>query len=861
MAKTKPSKPVATVTASAKSKVKPAVGAEVLSKVLPQPKTNAKGQIWCRLAKEGAGDWHTPTPEERVRQGFILLLHEHYGYSFDQMRQERKTIAGKRSPRVDIAVWESVEARAAGQAPKLVVECKAENVAIHTRDYYQGESYARSVGAEMLVMHNERQTAIFRLVTGLPGEWVPINLIPKAEDWGDAKRMEEIKNATRAFSRDEFRNLLFRCHSILRDVHKMEPGKAFDAISKILFVKMYIERIGTWGTFTTDFLRERQKTRLPNDAAVHIQLFKQTKKHYQQDELFGEADTLDEISEETFARIVKELEQFNLSATGDDVKGIAFEKFLGDTFRGDLGQFFTPRTVVDFMVQLLDPSEGNLICDPCSGSGGFLIRAFEHVRSKIEAEVQAQKDEVRAKIEAKGLPEEKEHEQVNEAFAELNLELEPDQQEPPSRIYRLSHDYIYGTDAEARAARTSKMNMIMHGDGHGGIHYHDGLLDINGVFPERFDIVLTNPPFGSNVGEDQKVGSTEQTRVVNDVEYLKRCLLRYSNAEQKQREADEAFVERSINAGTEQPWIKSHSRMLGASKNKTPILELFEIGKDKPNRPTEIVFVERCLNLLKPGGRVGVVMPDGSLNNPSLSWLRRWTEGKAHLLAVVSLPEDTFKSAEASVKASLVFLQKFTPADTAKWELTWTAAHAKFDGDFAKCRRELCGRYGPRICTADDPKVGEMLEKLAALGVKRSFADSKLKSPPLYPNGVIQSEIGKPKWEGSASKTEGKAAARELRAAFDAAWDEAHDEKSEELRRELRTALRKIDRDHSRALWSEVRTVLDYPVFTAAPEKAGITSTGADGPNDLPLVLEAWQAFDKWVKAGSKNDQLPAFAL
>ncbi len=104
MVKAKPSEPVTTVSAPTKPKVKLTVGAEVLSSVLPQPKTNAKGQIWCPLAKEGAGDWHEPTPEERVRQGFILLLHEHYGYSFDQMRPERKTIAGKRSPRVDVAV-------------------------------------------------------------------------------------------------------------------------------------------------------------------------------------------------------------------------------------------------------------------------------------------------------------------------------------------------------------------------------------------------------------------------------------------------------------------------------------------------------------------------------------------------------------------------------------------------------------------------------------------------------------------------------------------------------------------------------------------------------------------------------------
>lgn len=382
------------------------------------------------------------------------------------------------------------------------------------------------------------------------------------------------------------------------------------------------------------------------------------------------------------------------------------------------------------------------------------------------------------------------------------------------------------------------MNMIMHGDGHGGIHYHDGLLDINGIFPERFHIVLTNPPFGSNVGEDQKVGSTDQTRVPNSDEYLKRCRNLYKK-----------------------PWDDSHARMVGAAKNKTAILELFEIGKDKPNRPTEIVFVERCLNLLRPGGRLGVVLPDGNLNNPSLAWLRRWAEGKAHLLAVVSLPEDTFKSAEASVKASLVFLQKFTAADEAKWEETWAAACAKFDAAFAKRRTEQCAQYAARVSTADDGMLGELLDKIVKLGVARKLPEWRLKTPPPYPKGVIQSEIGKPKWEGSATSKDDKTAARKLRLAYEAAWDEAHEEKSEELRRELRTALRKIDREHSRALWAEVRAVLDYPVFTAAPEKVGITSTGADGPNELPNVLEAWRAFEKWVAAGSKEDQLPAFAV
>ena len=99
-----------------------------------------------------------------------------------------------------------------------------------------------------------------------------------------------------------------------------------------------------------------------------------------------------EIRENSFEQIVKELEIYNLSTTSDDVKGIAFEQFLGKTFRGELGQFFTPRTIVDFMVSILDPQEGELICDPCCGSGGFLIKAFELVRDKIE------RDEVLKKL-------------------------------------------------------------------------------------------------------------------------------------------------------------------------------------------------------------------------------------------------------------------------------------------------------------------------------------------------------------------------------------------------------------------------------------------------------------------------------
>ncbi len=92
------------------------------------------------------------------------------------------------------------------------------------------------------------------------------------------------------------------------------------------------------------------------------------------------------------------MEIYNLPTTSDDVKGIAFEQFLGKTFRGELGQFFTPRTIVDYMVEILDPQEGEIMCDPCCGSGGFLIKAFEYVRAKIENEIQVAKKKLRRNI-------------------------------------------------------------------------------------------------------------------------------------------------------------------------------------------------------------------------------------------------------------------------------------------------------------------------------------------------------------------------------------------------------------------------------------------------------------------------------
>lgn len=783
----------------------------------------------------------TTKPEEVVRQKFIRVLVEHYGYDLAQIDQERRTQHGHKSPRADIVVWQSAADKNAKpvRAPVLVVECKTDSIEIQERDYYQGESYTRASGCEFFIATNSRHTSVFRLLPGLPGGFVAINEIPKATDWGDAKRLQEIKESLRAFNRKEFQDLLLSCHNILRDVHKMDPGRAFDTISKVLFIKMYIERLGQHGTFTTDFLDRRAAVRLPTDLAVHDGLFEQTKTFYQADELFTAADRLD-ISEGTFRRIVKELERFDLAKTGDDIKGLAFERFLGTTFRGELGQFFTPRPVVEFMVDLLNPAEGELVCDPAAGSGGFLIRAFEHVRAMIQQDIQEKKDQERARIEALKLPEEEEERQIEAAFAALNHELlpsGPDNKPINTRVGRLAWQCIYGTDAEPRAARTAKMNMVMHGDGHGGIHYHDGLVDINGIFDGRFDVVLTNPPFGSNVGKDQVLGGSEETRIPTDPVYIAACKKRYGAA-----------------------WEENHNRLLQLETEDTPILDLFDIGEGKANRPTELIFVERCLNLLKPGGRMGIVLPDGNLNNPSLSWLRRYAEGRAKLLAVVSLPEETFRSSDATVKASLVFMTKFTADEAAAWEAAWEQARDELDPTFNAQRSELHAAYAPRITSCDDAIAAGLLSTLAPLGVTRFLPMWTQGEPPAYPRGVGPTQQGRPLWAGVPAAKD-KNAAVQLKRNAQALLAVAA-KAGDVLLSELKAKYREVDAAHAAALWARVRELFDYPVFVAAPKAVGITSTGETGEgvtNNLASVLEGYKRFEAWLASDAPVSTQPEF--
>lgn len=599
--------------------------------------------------------WIILTPEEKVRQDYLRILVNEYGYSIDQIAEEMDvTGRGSAQARADFVVWKSVNDKRDGNSPLIIVECKADNVTIKPADYGQGDSYARLSNASFFVTHNSKETKYWRVVHDkMPKTLEEIENIPHAD--ATDKEIQELLKRLKVFKEDEFANLLHQCHNVIRNREKKDPAAAFDEIAKILFIKVAIERRLRAGRsrhnlFTAEFLDQQGQI---HDDPIGV-LFDQTKKEYKADQIF-ERDERVNLKQATVREIVRQLERYNLSDTSEDIKGIAFERFLGRTFRGEIGQFFTPRTIVEFMVQMVNPKEGDVICDPASGSGGFLIRFFEMVREQIMADVDRQYQEFKAEVDQKHMSAARRAELLTAKYEALQETIDPLRKS--SRIWMLANQYIFGCDANDRMARTSKMNMIMHGDGHGGVHHHDGFINVNGIFEGRFDIVLTNPPFGANVEESDVVLESDVT-VPEEME------------ERYEKEFGEIYTDAMARAR--------------AAKGK-PIAALFDLPKSGRAK-TEILFIERCLALLKPGGRLGIVLPEGIYNNPSLAYVREYVEDRAFIRAVVSLPQETFFSSGASVKASLLFLQRFTEKE-----------QRDFDKKKKQAQAEIEAKYEPEI--------------------------------------------------------------------------------------------------------------------------------------------------------------------
>ena len=674
--------------------------------VSPKYKDSTKKQIFSPIRNK----YLDAQPEEIVRQEFVCKLINVYGYSLSQMDEEVKLTTSQRGTgraSADIVIWKSEDEKKKKKTAFLVVELKAPELRLKVEDCYQGYNYATWSRAKLFAISNGKELQVYKTVEEeLPLKLQPVNDIPHIDTILDDKKLEESLAKTKEFTGDEFAKLLHKCHNIIRNNDKLSPEASFDEISKILFIKIMYERNPKQEAIFSLKQFERLKEawnmsrgKSESESSYMQRLFEDVKAEFLTDNIFDENEKI-KLRERSFEQIVKELEIYNLTSTSADVKGIAFEKFLGRTFRGELGQFFTPRVIVDFIVDLLDPKENELICDPCAGSGGFLIKTFESIRKTMDdyyIELKKAKQKEIFGLELENIDDEELQKQYEEFVSIVNKEEE-------EKIRKLSHESIFGTDANPRMARVSKMNMIMHGDGHNGIHHNDGLLNVNGIFHNRFDVIVTNPPFGTNL--DKKYPLVEEdSKYVNPTiidnyvkKYAKELFIRSGHTEK--------YVEKEHFDIVKEQYLKEMGQV--TNNIDKPIRNLFKVGRELGSGATEVLFIERCLDLLKPGGRMGIVLPEGVLNSSNLSNAREYFESRAKILLIVSMPQDIFISSGATVKTSLVFLKKFTQEEAKEYETIEKKVTKDIKAKYAKdidSIKEILNLRGKEALSAAEKKI------------------------------------------------------------------------------------------------------------------------------------------------------------
>jgi type I restriction enzyme M protein len=434
--------------------------------------------------------------------------------------------------------------------------------------------------------------------------------------WSDQKRPATGHAITRP-TMEEAKKAFSRCHRIIWKADKVGRQGAFDRFAKILFVKLWEDRklrdnadhlaaIGRGDPLPADAVRfstrwiEQQEGNSDNpiDRILFRDLVDALEKEIQakkRKRIFDPNERLN-VSPGTVKRVVAELEHCYLFGIDEDLNGRMFEAFLVASMRGeDLGQYFTPRSIVKLLVRigrpLATPSKIEKCLDGCCGTGGFLIELLTEMRRQI--------------YENKALT------------GVLRTEL----------LQEVANEAIFGIDAgqDPPLVKIARINMYLHGDGGSRVYMTDALRKIptpsGGDTPEatqevlelrdllagshnqgplHFDLVLTNPPFSM----DYSSGSPDEWEVLKDYEL----------------------------------------RMWG--------------DKERTSLRSAVMFIERYYDLLQPGGRLLTVIDDGVLGGKKMSFVRDYLRSRFLINGIISLHGDAFQRAGARVKTSILCLTK-----------------------------------------------------------------------------------------------------------------------------------------------------------------------------------------------------------
>ena len=539
-------------------------------------------------------------PEEKVRAEFWAELIYKYEYAPERIRFEVNVPRRTPNDYADIVIYNADDDEL--KSPYFVFECKRADIsdAEFAQSIEQACGNRASLGAKYCGAIAGLTRRLLRFDKFPPGERDKNHMTDIPVRYGRPPEWRFYKNEQGrdlvAIPREELRAAIRKCHQTLWEGGKRSPIAAFGEFSKLVFVKNRDEK-------NPDRVDGEPYEFQRRDGETTIELASRVYRLYEHEkelepDVFADRTNIDAP---VLAQCVEHLEGISLDRTELDTKGVAFEEFMGGFFKGDFGQYFTPRELIAFAVEVLNPKRSDLVLDPACGSGGFLLYALDHVRREADRKQQ---------------PGTVAHFQFWHNFAEKHL---------------------FGIEINDELARVAKMNMIVHDDGHSNIVGHDALDFLKGMQAKniglaegKFDCILTNPPFGSVVKRAEKgEGYLEQFD-----------LLRY---------VGKKYPDPNTKATDEQADAKSGAKAV----------------KARASIKTEILFLERVYSFLKPGtGHAAIVLPDGILTNASLQGVRNWLLAHFQLLAVVSLPQFAFQHYDAGVKASIVFLRRLKDGKT-----------------------------------------------------------------------------------------------------------------------------------------------------------------------------------------------------
>lgn len=552
-------------------------------------------------------------PEEKVQAETFLRLILDYNYPENRIRQFVPVTMGSDIKEADIVVYDDEMCL----APHIVVECKRQDVseAEFLQAVNQAYSYAFSLPCDVKYVW---------VTSGIRNEYYEVdknqnsrNQIPDIPQYGvdkiasykyvyGAQYMEHEEGEQQFFDlsvidQSELTRRFKQAHEALWAGGQLNPSEAFDELDKLIFCKIWDERkprkIGEPYDFQIITV-SKQEEKDPNSrrAKENENLLNRIKALYEEGRKRDKEVFRDDIrlTPEKVRTVVGYLESVNLGETDLDSKGRAFETFMGSFFRGNFGQYFTPREIVKFIVDVLPITQDSKVLDTSCGSGGFLLYALNKVR-----------------------------EQATEYYPNHNNDVRQHE-----RWFKHWHDFaeknLFGIEINEQISRAAKMNMIIHDDGHTNVITSDGLVSDEDIFAKTsnqgfrygtFDIIITNPPFGSTI-----------------------------------RQSEQAYLKTYQLGKKEEDWLA--------------VKALPENTRD--GQSTEVLFIEQDYKFLKEGGYLAIVLPDGILTNSSMQYVRTQIEDWFRIVAVVSMPQTAFAANGAGVKSSVLFLRKWKKEETDK---------------------------------------------------------------------------------------------------------------------------------------------------------------------------------------------------